>query len=196
MSPTAKKERGLGEGVFYGPGDYAGFVTRCWILVIDTAVLIAAWFALGVVLWPDIDVLVRWFYLAWTCFALAYLTFIKASPLGTLGLSLTQTRIVTIRGKRPSFFRMIFRLFLWVLGPFNTVFDLIYLAGDRRKQSLRDKVAGTYVVRRLASPAGTGTIRLANLMILGLNLDYRAVKEPVHPDQRALPSNDRTIGGA
>jgi hypothetical protein len=51
---------------------------------------------------------------------------------------------------------MLFRTLFAVLGPLNALLDLIWLGGDNDRQALRDKLAGTYVIRRGAQPLGTG----------------------------------------
>jgi hypothetical protein len=73
---------------------------------------------------------------------------------------------------------MTFRLFLWLFGPFNGFYDLLWMAGDECRQSLRDKVSGTYVIKKNAVALGMGPIRLVNLFCFGLNLACLEVKRP------------------
>ena len=103
--------------------------------------------------------------------------FVEPSSIGTLGFILTGVKVVNLKGERPSFVRMSFRLFLWVLGPFHPVIDLLWLTGDPDRQTLRDKLAGTYVVRKDAVPCGQGTVRLAHYFLFGLSILFPEVQK-------------------
>ena len=63
--------------------------------------------------------------------------FVESSSIGTLGFLLAGMKIVNLKGERPSFVRMTFRLLLWVLGPFHPMIDLLWLSGDRDRQTPR-----------------------------------------------------------
>ena len=91
-------------------------------------------------------------------FAYAYLTVMKASRIRALGYRLIGAKMLAFRGERPSILRMTLRLFLWVL--FN-VKDLIWAGIDRHQQSLRDRYAGTCVVKVNAIAVGEAPIHLA-----------------------------------
>lgn len=143
---------------YYSPGDYAGFIRRSVIIEMDFVVLLmvglvcAALHEIGL---PD--------GIATCCFlgfSFAYLVLLERSSIGTLGHLLTGVRVVTLKGERPSVLRMTFRLLLWFSGPFHPLIDLWWLTGDEVRQTLRDKLAGTVVVRKSAVAAGTGAIRL------------------------------------
>src|SRR5207249_2120250 len=114
----------------------------------------------------------------WIGFCYAYLVFLEASPIGTLGFLLTGVKIVTLKGERPSFLRMTFRLLLWFLGPFNVLVDLWWLTGDDCKQTLRDKCAGTIVIRKTAVPAGHGEITLKRYQLLAHSFVFYEVRKP------------------
>ena len=158
-------------GVVYADGDYAGFFRRFAIIGVDLAVLAGLWGLLSA-----FEMSRTVFYvgagLTW-----AYLTLLETT-LGTLGFWLTGTRIVTLEGKRPGVFRMTFRLLLWIFGPINAFVDFFWLAGDAYKQTLRDKFAGTLVVRKAATPVGTGDIRLNRYQFLGFSLVFYEVTKP------------------
>ena len=111
-------------------------------------------------------------------FAYLYLTVIKASRLRTVGYRIVGARIVTLKGERPSVFRMTLRLFLWVLGPLNVIADLIWLGVDRDRQSLRDHYTGTLVVKAAAQPIGEGPIHLAYVQAFALSLMLPTVTRP------------------
>ncbi len=73
---------------------------------------------------------------------------------------------------------MTLRLVLWVLGPFNPLIDLIWLGGDEYRQTLRDKFAGTIVVKRGVEPAGRGPIHVRYYSLLGFMLAFAEVQKP------------------
>ena len=166
-------------GVLYADGDYAGFFRRFLILGVDAAVLAGLWailLFLQRVLDPDVPLSGTLFWvgagLSW-----AYLTLLEAT-VGTLGLRMTGTRVVTLEGKRPTVFRMTFRLLIWIFGPINAFVDFFWLGGDAYKQTLRDKFAGTLVVRKSATPVGTGDIRLNRYQFLVFSLVFYEVSKP------------------
>src|SRR5262245_41290289 len=107
--------------------------------------------------------------------AFLYLVVVARSTRGTLGYFIAGVRPVNLHGVTPSLGAMSYRCLFIALGPFNGVIDLLWLAGDRDRQTLRDKLAGTYMVRRTAEPAGRGPIRRAMLTALGYTLMVQEV---------------------
>jgi len=61
------------------------------------------------------------------------------------------------------------------LGPLNYLVDLVWLSGDPHRQAIRDKVAGTYVVRRKAVPIGAGKVIRHQYSMLGCNFLCREI---------------------
>lgn len=188
------------EGVYYARDDYAGFARRVAILLVDMAVVLFLQFPLAMAflvagfyegpffapIFPDsywlTPVLLGWIYLG----------VLKPSRLRTVGYWAAGTRIVTLRGDRPSMFRMTFRLLLWVLGPFNLLIDLVWVAADEDSQTLRDRFAGTYVIRRHAQPIGRGSIHLAYYHLLTFTLAYpRVIHRAAHAAQPANAASFR-----
>jgi len=169
------------ESVLYADSDYVGLFRRFVIVVVDGAVVLFAFFMLFVVWYVAIDPIeeanapLMWILLAFTY---VYLAILKPSRLRTLGFWLTGARIVNHKGQPPSIIRMTFRLMLWVLGPFNPIIDLLWLGGDRHRQTLRDKFAGTYVIKQGASPVGHGKRRAAYYTLMGATFIFWEV-EPV-----------------
>lgn len=158
------------ESVLFAQGDYVGLFRRFEILIVDGIVLLLAWFLLVELWYVVIDPISEPYYESvWSCIGLtyAYLTILKSSRLGTLGFRLTGVRIVDHKGQPPSLLRMTFRILLWIAGPINPIIDLIWLGGDRHRQTLRDKFAGTYVVNRGATPVGRGKRKAAYYNFLG-----------------------------
>jgi len=182
-----KPDNSLGTGVYFATGDYVGLGRRLVILVIDIAVLGAGVVALDVAssVWLFSEETYGMLNLGGLLLAYLYLTVIKASRLRTLGYRMVGARIVTLKGERPSVFRMTFRLFLWVFGPLNVVADLIWLGVDRDRQSLRDHFAGTFVVKASAAPIGEGPIHLAYVQAFALSLMLPTVTRPREPAESA-----------
>ncbi|MBN4055102.1 RDD family protein [Acidimicrobium ferrooxidans] len=146
------------------------------ILLIDGSVLLFLWLgiaAMWIMVSPWLDPIRQAFYY-WLAVCYVYLTILKPS-IRTLGYLLTDTRIVTIRGGQPSVLRMTFRLMLWVFGPVDTLIDLFWAGNDEESQTLRDRIAGTYVVRAQARPIGRGTIHLKLYLLLGMSLMFQIV---------------------
>ncbi|WP_020472810.1 RDD family protein [Zavarzinella formosa] len=171
--------KGLGPGVYYAREDYASSFVRLLIIVIDLAIIIA----LGVVLYfackeiiTDKDDAADWFFWSWFGLTYVYLVFIESSPQGTFGFLLTGMKIVSLNGERPSFLRMTFRLMMWLLGPFHPAIDFLWLSGDPDRQTLRDKFAGTYVVRKNAVPCGKGIVGLRRYFLFGFVVLCREVQ--------------------
>jgi uncharacterized RDD family membrane protein YckC len=182
MSPSSSGAGKLGQGVFFAPQHYAGLLRRCVVYAIDLCVLWLAW-TISYAAWTrflqDETLAIDVAAYVWLSFSFLYLTLLKASRFGTVGFLLGGVKIVNLKGERPSIFRMILRLLLWLFGPFNILYDFIWLSGDECKQSLRDKLAGTYVVRKGALPAGRGPLKLTRLFVLGFNLTFLEVKKPL-----------------
>lgn len=162
---TAPTAADADQGVYFDTEDYATFWQRTLILGIDGFVVAVAFVLLVPLEFPPHPDAETWL-LGWLGLTVLYLAVAEAF-VGTLGFLVTGMRIVNLRGERPSVWRMLFRLGLWLVGgPFHPLLDLCFLAGDPHRQTVRDKLAGTYVVHREATPAGTGKIRAAQLMIL------------------------------
>jgi uncharacterized RDD family membrane protein YckC len=85
---------------------------------------------------------------------------------------------VNLQGERPSLFALTFRAMLWLFGPFAMLFDILWSGMEIDRQSLRDCLAGTYVVRSKSEPIGIGPIIYAKYFLMGYNLMYPRVKRP------------------
>ena len=143
-------------GICFPLAAYAGPVRRLLIFVIDLLFLIVVGSALskanevwfnGHMAGPAV--------LIWLGAALFYLIVVKAR-VGTLGMWLPRTRIVDLFGQPPSMWRMALRLFLcgWWWYSLFLIIDWAFIVQDLRGQTLRDKIAGTYIIRRDAHPTG------------------------------------------
>jgi uncharacterized RDD family membrane protein YckC len=119
-------------------------------------------------------------YALYSClgFTYFYLVILESSRFGTLGFIITGVKVLNLKGERPSLLRMTLRQLLWVVGPFHPFTDLLWLGGDDFRQTLRDKFAGTIVVKRDAVPAGRGPVHLRYYGFAGLMLAFAEVQKP------------------
>lgn len=167
------------KGVFYADKDYAGIPRRLLILAIDFIVL--ACIAFIILILPvslESETILSFKLLGILLISYYYLAILKRSERGTLGYHLTGVRIVDLEGKRPSIWKMTFRFLLLVFGPFNFILDVFWLGGDKDKQTLRDKVVGTYVINRQADPVGDGAQKYVQYSLMTYNLLFREVSRP------------------
>jgi len=74
-----------------------------------------------------------------------------------------------------TFFWMNVRLFLCACAPGILLLDLLWFWGDRERRTFRDRLVGTYVIRKGATPSGGGPIRPIILFILGYTVVYPEV---------------------
>jgi len=179
MSSSAEKS--LGEGVYFAPKDYAGLIRRFVIIGVDFVVICFVSFIIIVLFFDlpqDIDHLFPPKIYVFFLFSYLYLAFIKRSDWGTVGYRLTGVRIVNLEGKRPSIWQMTFRFLLLVFGPIHFLFDFFWLGGDEYRQTLRDKIVGTYVIKDDAVPLGTGEQLLVPYFLFGWSMVFREVKKP------------------
>jgi len=175
----------LGEGVYFARRDYAGFLRRLLIIVVDLLVIFVVGFFIQL-FWslaePGVESPIP--SLMWFGSAYLYLTLLRGTRLRTLGYILTGVRIINLKREPPGFFWMNLRLFLWVVQPIILIVDLVWFWGDEDRQMLRDKFAGTYFIRRGAVPIGAGPILASTLFVLGYAIVYPEVKKNV-PVERA-----------
>jgi uncharacterized RDD family membrane protein YckC len=78
-------------------------------------------------------------------------------------------------GRVPGYWPLFLRLLFAMLGPLNWAIDLIWLTNDSNRQALRDKFAGTYVVKAKAQIAGEGRVVSRYYQICGTNWWFREV---------------------
>lgn len=165
-------------GVFYAMKDYAGLGRRMLILAIDGLVIYAEYVLSMRVC--DLELLGSagpyiWI-LGFAVFCYLYLAVLARSRFGTLGYAVTSVQVVDLTGAKPSLACMSFRSVFAVLGPLNALLDVVWLGGDSNRQALRDKLAGTYIIRRGAVPAGVGVQTHVLIWFLGYGLMVREVR--------------------
>jgi uncharacterized RDD family membrane protein YckC len=177
--PKASKKDDLGEGVFFARDACAGLSTRLLILVIDIVTLLFFGFALGLIWYYLVPIMGnpnRAVFSSWLAVSYFYLVIIE-SWVGTLGFYLTGVKVLDLKGGKPSIVRMTFRLLLWILGPFNPLIDLYWVTNDRHKQTLRDKLAGTYVIKKCSIPSGKGRVHAVHYFLFGFSILFPEVRE-------------------
>ena len=112
-------------------------------------------------------------------FLTAYLGALKRSSLGTPGYRLAGIRVVSLDGGVPGLWPLFIRstaAILWSLtGSILFFVDMLWIFQDEQRQTMRDKIAGTLVVRRGAEPAGVGKQRVRLYSFLGWTLYLREV---------------------
>jgi uncharacterized RDD family membrane protein YckC len=164
------------QGVYYHPEDSPGFIVRLLIDAADVVVLLII-MALFILAWEELAP--RRPSLGWVAAALLfflwwlYLVPLKRSRFGTLGYAVFRIKVVNLHGQSPGLLRLTLRTL--VALAFNTLVDLIYLTSDTSRQALRDKISGTYLVKRSAIPAGHGRFIYSRVFFGNYALIYREV---------------------
>ena len=171
---------GLVQGVYYSETSYAGPVRRLLVEITDVICALGLSFGVSlslIILFPDAEerlgtTIVVTLPLVW----FGYFVGLKASPVPTVGYRLFGVKLVNLQGEPPGLMTHLARLLFSALGPFNLVLDLLWVWSDSYRQTLRDKLAYTYVVRRDAVPTGRGPIVFAHYSVLGWHLLCREVR--------------------
>ena len=168
-------------GVIYKKEDYAGFIKRLLIGVVDFLVffvLLILWCLFTAIFLKDHGI---FFYRTNFMFAMIlavwYFSLLKRSKYRTVGYILMGVKIVNLQGETPSILKMILRQFLVFLGPFTLHIDLPWITSEITKQTLRDKYVGTYVVGKDATPVLQGKLQSVTLGVMSWSIMYREVKE-------------------
>jgi uncharacterized RDD family membrane protein YckC len=178
------------EAVFFADDDYAGFWRRLAAELADASAILVL-LVLLVVVWavvaPAHEPRLAPLVLCGLALVFCYFVFLKHSRAGTVGYRLARVRIVDVRGRPPSLWALSLRFLFAVFGPFNVVLDLLWIPSDRRKQSLRDKVTHTYVVKARARPAGPGQIVYRQCSVMGMSWVFQEI-EAAQRDQAARAS--------
>lgn len=160
-------------GVIYDISSYASFWRRLLADVIDITILIILYITLMVIASED---LWKLFMLIWFGLSFVYLVIIKASPIRTIGYRLTDLRLIDLKGNRVTIWRSVVRMFFAFLGPLNYGLDLLWIPGDPSKQALRDKFAGTLVIKNMTKPVGNGKIVYMQYFFMGWSIVFSEVQ--------------------
>lgn len=165
-------------GVFYRHDDYIAVGRRLLIDAVDTLVALALSAAATVVLLvllPPNRAAAVMVLAAWTLIWFGYFVLLKRSRIRTLGYILAGARVVNLRGERPSILSLVGRLLFVAGGPANFLIDLLWISSDPSRQAIRDKFAHTYVIRKNATPLGTGRIVYRTYIMLGTTFLFQEV---------------------
>lgn len=174
-----RRDRSLGDGVYFAADDYIGVGRRLLIVCVDTVVL-------GLMVWGLSSV---WFHLLgnyemfFGVVVLAvwlYLVLLKRSAWRTVGYQLAGAKLVNLQGARPALWLLTLRSLLWLFcfAPGNLFLEFLWCSVDSDRQSLRDRVTNTCLVKNSATPIGTGEVHMAYYFSFGYTLTYSHV---VHP---------------
>jgi uncharacterized RDD family membrane protein YckC len=167
-------------GVIYRKKEYAGFLKRVVISLVDIiiiSVVSACCLYITDFIFYSEDTYYNFNFFFTLAFCIFYLAILKRSKIRTVGYIITRVKIVDLKGQKPSIFKMILRVLLLFLGPFELFFDIIWLTSEATKQTLRDKYVGTYVINQHAVPIRKGKLQNVSLGFMGWNLMYREVQE-------------------
>jgi uncharacterized RDD family membrane protein YckC len=175
MPSPADTQRGP---LVYRREDYIGGFRHLVVFAVDSCVLLIMAIPLGA--------LSEWLLLP---FAWYYLAVLKPSRYRSPGYWVTNAKIITLDGQRPSPFRMTLRLFwmaTWTVAwPISFLIDWVWTSIDDERQMLRDLFSGTRLVRNSATPLGVGRIVYVFYSGAGLNLTYAQVR----PNDRGCPQS-------
>jgi uncharacterized RDD family membrane protein YckC len=165
-------------GVYYSHADLAGFFRRLVVVVVDFTIVLVMWMLLLLLSVPlgattPLPASVVAFGLAW-----AYMVLLKAGPNGTLGYRLANVRLVNVQGRPAGLLVSSYRFLLLFVGPLHLVFDLLWLTTDANRQTLRDKLTATYVVRRGAQPLARARFAHPTYFIATLAFALPDVRRP------------------
>lgn len=187
MSKSAETEY----GAIYNRKDYLGLGRRLGIVVVDLIVFSAIALILAFIasiiegisgLKPD-DPMTAVLYMVPIMIAgLIYFPVLKATRIGTVGYMLFKAQLVNLKGERASIVKSTVRFMFFILGPFNFIFDLIWLGSNKQRQTFRDLFVGTYVIGRKAEPVSRGRIIYPTYDVLGWNFVCSEVEDDVNRD--------------
>ena len=166
------------EAVYFASSDYAGFWRRVLVEVADVFTVAILLVLVAVIL---SSVLAEaGLLLCWAATIYWYFVIMKHSRLRTIGYRLGRVRIVDAYGQPLSHWALSLRLLFAVVGPLNLVLDMLWIPSDPCKQSLRDKLAHSYVVKESAQAAGRARVIYRNYFILGMAFVFQEI-EPQAP---------------
>ncbi|MGH8037469.1 MAG: RDD family protein [Stenotrophomonas sp.] len=176
-------------------GYTSSIIAARWLAtIIDSALLLAVLFTPVVALDKAVGEVVIWLSLALIA---AYFPVMETRYGGSLGKLATGTRVVNIRGERPSWWQAIVRTLLRLIEVNPLLFGaipagvVVLLSGTR--QRLGDMLAGTYVLRRadIGRIRKTGTARVAEPVWSQATVAVPVpVPPPLPPAPPAVPGSD------
>lgn len=160
-------------GVYYAPEDLVGLGGRMLILGIDALVILLI-LSITIYLGEHLAQSAEIHHLILYIIGWTYLAGFQAAGLSTLGYRLAKAELVDFDGKRPSLWQCTLRVLFLLAGAAN-LSDLVLMSFDTNRQTLRDKAAKTYVVRRGARPVGRAPIVYSVYFISNLTFTFPEV---------------------
>jgi uncharacterized RDD family membrane protein YckC len=178
-------------GAVYALSDHAGFLERLLIELLDVSLVGVVWLALT---WVGLQLgLPDWVSrLASLLLAWGYLAALKVTPHGTLGYRVLHVKLVDLQGNPVKLWKSSLRFLLIFLGPVNVLFDIFWLTNDPNRQTLRDKIAGTYVIREHAAPVDRRPITYPMYFVGGLSF---VIPEVLRRDENAAAATGKPPRG-
>ena len=178
-----QRDRSLGDGVYFAADDYIGVGRRLLMVCVDTVVL-------GLMVWMLSSVWVHLFgnyerfagvvvLAAWL-----YLVPLKRSAWRTIGYRVIGAKLVNLQGARPVLWLLTLRSLLWLFGfsPVTLLLEFLWCHVDCDRQSLRDRITNTCLVKHHATPIGTGEVHTAYYFSCGYTFAYSHVVHPKSVD--------------
>ena len=171
------------DGVLFARSDCAGISRRIFAGVVDLAVVLlfgAFWWPVCFLTVPDPGIATSLWVGSVFIAASLYFAGLKRTELCTVGYRLAGIRVVGLDGEPPRLWPMFVRFafcVVWLLtGSTLFLVDLFWIGGDEQRQTIRDKLAGTVVIRRAAKPVARGRQAVRFYTFVGLSLFCREVK--------------------
>ena len=184
-----QRDRSLGDGVYFAPTDYIGAGRRLIILCVDTVALFVMGWGLSIA-WAGLFGHDERFIAALAVAVWLYLVPLKRSAWRTVGYRLAGAKLVNLQGERPTLWLLTLRSLLWIffLIPGNVLVDVLWCSVDEDRQSIRDRIASTCLVKNRATPVGTGEVHMAYYFVLGYMFTYSHVvhAQPATAGQGAM----------
>ena len=168
------------KGAIYPDNAYVGFWVRILVILIDSISLLIIGLAIYII-WNIVQLPDKYFFILMIILTFFYLTVFKSSNTGTFAYIFLKLKVVDLSGNQPSLFKMITRFALLVIGPLEFILDMIWLTSEPTKQTLRDKIAGTYVIKQDSLPIEYGVIKYKHLDVMGYALSIKEVQKINNP---------------
>ena len=165
-------------GVYYAHRDLPGFFRRLFVLVVDLVVVFLVVIVV-MLLAAAFGLTERIAKFASLAFAWAYLAGLKAGSKGTVGYRLAGVQLVNLQGRPAGLLCSTYRFLLLFIGPLHLVFDLLWLTTDPNRQTLRDKLTATCVVRRGSTPVARARLVHPTYFIATMAFALPEVKRPI-----------------
>ena len=160
-------------GVYYRREDCLGLGRRLLIDFVDLATMMLLSFF---VVSRTANIQPRWIGpLCLLAVWVGYFVGLKATPLGTLGYLLGGAKVVDLSGQRPSLAALAQRMFMGLAGGFTMIADMASMVSDPGRRAIRDRVSGTYLIKKSAQPAGSGPIVMRTMTFMGVTVQAKDV---------------------